>query len=649
MTTLNENIIREINSKAPDAFLLKAKKRGYICPFCSNGTGKDGDGLVKNPKTGKYKCFKCGFSGDIIDLIGAQFNLTDFNEKVNKAISLYGVNDISYKQEEKNRKKVTEIIKAVTQTKNLDSYYRKCHQNIASCSYLMDRGISKEVIDEFTLGYDDKFDDFGKLEHPMQAIILPTSEDSFEARNISISPGGSGFRYYKHGASRIFNLSALSEEKNRPIFVVEGFIDALSILTCGGQAIGLCSAGNYLRLLDHLNTITPAQPLILLLDTDERGQKDEKSLIEGLEKKHILFYRGDELLKGFHDANDRLLKDAAGFKKAIGDFQTKIIEISNSKDYTQHDYLKASAGKSISDFIKTILSNAKCPVLSTGFTKIDNALDGGIYTGLYIIGAISSLGKTTLMLQIADNLAREGNDVLYFALEQSKYDLMSKSISRETFLYCKENHIDIVNAKSNLAILDGRRWEFFSQKEKEVLDAAITRYSGYADHVYIYEGIDNIAVEDIHERVKEHISFTGNDHPIVIIDYLQILKASADSKQGSDKQIMDRNITALKHLSRDFNIPVFAISSLNRQSYMDKINMSAYKESGAIEYGADVLIGLQYHGAGSNGFDIDKVKDVNERKIDFCILKQRNFKTCSKGIPLTYYTEYNCFSNDAHL
>ena len=55
-----EDATREIRTQSPDAFLQKARKRGWICPECHNGEGKDGDGIVKNPKGGGYKCFKCG-------------------------------------------------------------------------------------------------------------------------------------------------------------------------------------------------------------------------------------------------------------------------------------------------------------------------------------------------------------------------------------------------------------------------------------------------------------------------------------------------------------------------------------------------------------------------------------------------------------
>ena len=71
--------------------------------------------------------------------------------------------------------------------------------------------------------------------------------------------------------------------------------------------------------------------------------------------------------------------------------------------------------------------------------------------------------------------------------------------------------------------------------------------------------------------------------------------------------------------------------------------MAAFKESGAIEYGSDVLIGLQLTGAGDKDFDVDVAKEKDPREIDFCILKNRNGKITSKGIPMTFYPIFNCF------
>lgn len=477
-------------------------------------------------------------------------------------------------------------------------------------------------------------------------MIFPTSAQTFEARNISVVPGGSGFRYYKHGQAVIFNRDALAQEKEKPVFIVEGIIDALSVMEAGGQAIGLSSADNYRLLLSELDKISPAKPLILCFDADETGAKFEAKLIDELEKRHIPFLQATKDIAGeYHDANDRLVKDAEGLRAAIVSVYEKVSALPDPAEEAKSEYLKTSAGKSVSAFLDTITANAGKPRLSTGFRAIDDALDGGLYTGLYFIGAVSSLGKTTLTLQMADNLAKQGRDVLFFSLEQSKFDLMSKSISRETFLYCRNNGLGTKNAKSNLAIMDGRRWAGFSDTEKNVMKGAFGAYRNFADHVFIHEGVGNISVDEIREKVRTHISLTGNKFPVVFIDYLQILKAAEGDERATDKQVVDHNVTALKQLSRDFDITVCAVSSLNRENYRNKISMSAFKESGAIEYGSDVLIGLQFMGAGEVGFDIDEAKTKDPREIEFCILKNRNGRTTSDGIPLLFYPVFNCFTD----
>ena len=98
----------------------------------------------------------------------------------------------------------------------------------------------------------------------------------------------------------------------------------------------------------------------------------------------------------------------------------------------------------------------------------------------------------------------------------------------------------------------------------------------------------------------------------------------------------------LKRISRDYKKPVIAISSLNRQSYSKKISMEAFKESGAIEYSSDVLIGLQLKGVGTPNFDVDTAKSKNPREIELVILKNRNGQT-GKKVTYNFYPMFNYY------
>ena len=193
------------------------------------------------------------------------------------------------------------------------------------------------------------------------------------------------------------------------------------------------------------------------------------------------------------------------------------------------------------------------PYIPTGFTALDSVLDGGFYEGLYIIGAISSLGKTTFSIQICDNIANSGNDVLIFSLEMARSELMAKSISRLTLLDVLQNGGDTRNAKTARGITTGSRWLKYSQTEKELVQRAVETYGTFARNIYIHEGIGNIGVAQIRQVVENHIRITGKK-PFVLIDYLQIL-APTDIR-ATDKQNTDKAVLELKRISRDFKIPV---------------------------------------------------------------------------------------------
>ena len=144
----------------------------------------------------------------------------------------------------------------------------------------------------------------------------------------------------------------------------------------------------------------------------------------------------------------------------------------------------------------------------------------------------------------------------------------------------------------------------------------------------------------IRERIARHIDMTGKT-PLVIVDYLQII--APYNERATDKQNMDKAVLELKRISRDFKLPVIAVSSLNRMSYGQRISMEAFKESGAIEYSSDVLIGLQLRGAGEAAFDPTEAKKKNPRQIEAVILKNRNGRVGEK-IEFEYYPMFNYFT-----
>ena len=114
-------------------------------------------------------------------------------------------------------------------------------------------------------------------------------------------------------------------------------------------------------------------------------------------------------------------------------------------------------------FIDGIADSVDTPFIPTGFKKLDSVLDGGLYEGLYIVGAISSLGKTTLITQITDQIAQSGTDVLIFSLEMARSELIAKSISRHTLQSVLQTGGDTRNAKTTRGISTGKRYIDYNQ------------------------------------------------------------------------------------------------------------------------------------------------------------------------------------------
>lgn len=310
-----------------------------------------------------------------------------------------------------------------------------------------------------------------------------------------------------------------------------------------------------------------------------------------------------------------------------------------SKDIEEKEEIKLLNGADIFDNCKTeILNNYKkggYKAISTGFKEFDYNLGGGLYNGLYVIGATSSLGKTTLVHQIADNII-EKQPVLFISLEMSKEELISKSMVREAYLNNKNWNV------GSRKLLNGN----FNNDELEIFKNLENKYS----NMFILEGNFSVNIDYIKKILNDFIK-TYKKAPVLIIDYLQIIPPS--NIRMTEKQNVDYNISELKRISRDYKTPVIAISSINRMSYIEEISFESFKESGSIEFGADVIIGLQLRILSDDSFKstTDKSekqrlcndeRSADNRHLTLKILKNRYGVSTSK-IDFDYIPKCNYF------
>ena len=273
--------------------------------------------------------------------------------------------------------------------------------------------------------------------------------------------------------------------------------------------------------------------------------------------------------------------------------------------------------------------------LKTGFANLDAITN--LYPGLYVLGAISSLGKTTFIHQLSDQVAQAGHPVLFFSLEQTTLELATKSLSRIMASRDASTAMTSLQIRKNGS--DPR------------VAAAVAEYDAYAKRIHIAECTFRADIGTIEDTVCGFISRTG-EKPIVIIDYLQVIQPPADSRLTA-KDLVDMHVRRLKQLQADNNLVLIVISSLNRQNYLTQIDFESYKESGGIEYTADVVWGLQldvlhdpiFDGQGKINEKRQKVRDAkaaNPRRIELVCLKNR-FGISSYSCMYDYYPQYDYF------
>lgn len=603
-----------INDNIPIEVILDRARDGktFVCPICGNGTGKTGvgiDGKGHPNKEGKikYHCFSCGEDFDKVEFIKKKYGVKTLDEIIEQAISLYPSLEayIPVKSEERKVKKA-----------NI-SYIKKCEQD-NDFLYLKSRGISEKTQRAFHVG----------LDKENNRCVIPYSKDFFTSRAINENDK---YRYLKSkGESLLFNEKAILEDDF--VFITEGEIDALSIEELGYKAIGLGSVANKEKLYKALEKRKSNKPLILILDSDEAGKQASEDIAKKLIEFNVLSIEREILI--YKDPNEFLNKDKLGFK----DFLEESITL--AFDYFKEALLKNNINSTIERF-KSI-EQETYREYKTGFKCFDEEnknLFGGLHEGLFIVGAVSSFGKTTFCLQLAEEIAFRGEDVIFFSLEQDRMELVSKGLSRRTYL----NNQSGSNAnlrKSNIQIMNKNLYKFYSLEERAEISKAISQYQKEEQHLHIYEGRykgERLNVNHIKEIVRSHVAVTKN-YPVIFIDYLQIIAPDNPLKNETDKQRVDNIVFELKELSRELHIPVVAISSFNRESYYQPVSMTSFKESGAVEYSSDILIGFEPFGWNTRSKNraeiIEKIKEENERKttdenkqpvgVHMNVLKNRN-------------------------
>ncbi len=304
--------------------------------------------------------------------------------------------------------------------------------------------------------------------------------------------------------------------------------------------------------------------------------------------------------------------------------ERKIFEITESH-LTQSYQGMDRAVRDALEYIEAIHSQTQQKFsVPTGFYELDEILGGFQKSDLVIVAARPSMGKTALALTLARNAAVDHDiPVGIFSLEMSTMQLIIR-------LLCAEGKLNAHLVRTGkLPHAEGVK---LSKNAHKLIEAPI-----YVD--------DSPAQTVLEIRAKARRLKVEKNVGMIIIDYLQLMQGHA--KAESREREISHISRSLKSLAKELNIPVIALSQLNRavETRTDKRpQLSDLRESGSIEQDADVVIFLnrpEYYGIekDANGESLEGVAEV-------IVGKQRNGPTGS--VKLAFIKEYARFENLAH-
>ncbi|NLN30147.1 MAG: replicative DNA helicase, partial [Bacteroidales bacterium] len=209
--------------------------------------------------------------------------------------------------------------------------------------------------------------------------------------------------------------------------------------------------------------------------------------------------------------------------------------------------------------------------IPSGFSKLDRLTSGWQKSELIIIAARPSMGKTAFALSMARNMAIEhGKKVAVFSCEMSSIQLVNRLIIAET---------DIAGDKIRNGRLTEEEWKQLDTRIKKLIQAPI-----YID--------DTPAISIFELRAKCRRLMAQHKLDVIIVDYLQLM--SGPDNAGSREQEVSNISRSLKSIAKELNVPVIALSQLNRSVEMrggtKRPLLSDLRESGAIEQDADMVV-----------------------------------------------------------
>jgi len=400
--------------------------------------------------------------------------------------------------------------------------------------------------------------------------------------------------FYKTAHQKIFSAMIALSEKSEPVDLV--------------------TLTNFLKDKEQLEKIGGAVYLSKLID-------EVPLAVNALHYARIIRDKATlrDLIQRAYAIIKRCWADQGQVENIVDFAESCVFEVSERKVRPSFHCVKDLVIKSF-DIIEARQKNEGIPTgVSTGFFKLDRLTSGFQKSDLIILAARPSMGKTAFALNIARNAAVECRiPVGFFSLEMSKEQLVMR-------LLCSEASIDSLRLRNG---------SVSGQDLVRLKNAGGTLYDA---PIYIDDSYNNSVLSI---RAKSRRLKSENGLGLVIIDYLQLIKVMRRTERRDlDVSEISRS---LKGLAKELEIPVLALSQLNRQSERrddKRPRLSDLRESGALEQDADVVAFIHRKNASRKKEELR----MDDGTAELIVAKQRNGPTDT--LRLTFLDAYARFEN----
>lgn len=330
-----------------------------------------------------------------------------------------------------------------------------------------------------------------------------------------------------------------------------------------------------------------------------------------------------------YDIQQRSVQGKEDIQSMLGDSESKLSQL--------QAVLHPMASGSVRSSVSSVLDNFQCLLstsdpkelygLKTGFEKMDDLLMGLQNSSLYIIGARPSMGKTSFMMNMIQNICvKDGNPTLMFSLEMSQEQLIKKMIySLAKISYHK------LTARSGGKYMPSKA-ELVRMKDACM---SVERAPLYIDDKAAI-GIDYL--KTVARRYKRDFGIK-----MIAIDYIQLMKSNSKKAQQSRNVEVSEISNGLKEIAKELMIPVVALAQLNRDAAGTTKplppKMHQLRDSGSLEQDADVIGFLHRYDYEGN----------DERKGEAEVNIAKNREGPTDRIELKWIPEYTQFEEKVNI